>query len=165
MLAAGVVATGLSSPPPSPAVPAPTPTATRAPVVYRPGPLEYLDVALVCEPRTDGRRSLTVSFDLATQGSSQVRVLEVAPLLPLRGLTPSGPVTSGGTCERPGASRAPKTIPIRGARIYTMTFRLPRGCPKPYPVRATYRIDVNGQVMTAEFPVLPDLGMLNFRAC
>jgi hypothetical protein len=167
VLVAGTLLTGLgglsSSPPPAP-VTGPVGPPVAPPAVYRPGPLTYLDVGSVCAPHTGGRRSLTVSFELVNRGGVQVRVLALTPQLPLGGLTPTR-VRSGGTCARPGHASVRRTVLTGAGALYTMSFRLPARCPKAYPVQAAYRIDVNGQEMTAELPILSDLGTVDFTTC
>jgi hypothetical protein len=124
-----------------------------------------LNIGLVCPAITDGRRSLSVSFELVNIGSTSVTVLGVKPLLPLAGLRPVGTTKSGGSCGEPGRNPTGGILFAGQKELFTMMFQLPKNCPKALPVQASVRLRVNQMVGTTTVPVFSDLGSVEFVTC
>jgi hypothetical protein len=128
-------------------------------------PSQKLDLGRICQPVTDGRTSLDVSFYLVNVSTSAVTLMDVEPLLPLAGLRLRGPNRAGGSCEHPGSEAPGGLLAPGGRQLITMRFRLPKTCPQPYPVQARVRLRVNQMVGTTTVPVYADLGAVEFNTC
>ena len=128
-------------------------------------PDRQLGLGRICPAVTDGRKTLAVSFNLVNISHSEVTLMDVKPRLPMGGLRPIAPNTAGGTCEHPD-KKAPGGLLFPGdTKLITMRFRLPKGCPQPYPVQARIDLWVNQMVGTTTVPVYNDLGSVVFDSC
>jgi hypothetical protein len=141
--------------------PQPTSSAPSQPL----DPAKRLVIASTCAPVTDGRKALAVSFELQNVGTIDITLIEVQPVLPLPGLRARGPVTAGGTCERPGSQSPGGLITPGSKQLITMRFRLPPECPAPYPVQVWLRLRANQMVGTTTTPIYNDLGAVHFDTC
>jgi hypothetical protein len=155
-----------------PAVTTPVQTFTAVPLFPAPSvqpvpedPRLALAIGFVCAASTDGRTSLTVSFEVVNISSNDVTVLTVNPLLPLNGLRPVGKATAGGNCARPGSDPVGGLLPAGEQRLFTMRFRLPKECPQPLPVQASVNLRVGQMVGTTTVPIFADLGAVKFDSC
>jgi hypothetical protein len=149
--------------------PTPTPTATATPTPWpiqtvRPGALEYLDIGTVCLVHLEGRRTLSVSFELVNPSWTAVRVLSVQPV-PAGGQRQARATTAGGSCATPGREPAVGSIDSGRSRTFTIAVRLPEKCPQRLPVRVGYRIEVGGQELRARVGVFSNLGSVDFAGC
>jgi hypothetical protein len=124
-----------------------------------------LAVGSVCTT-TDHKRHLSVGFDLSNVDPKQVRVLSVAPSLPVGGLHPAGVVVPGAR-PCPGLSRGSHLVLDQSEHVtIRLKFRLPAECPKPFPVGAYIVVrEGRGRVSTQRILLLSDLGQLSFRSC
>jgi hypothetical protein len=130
-----------------------------------PAPLSYLRVSTICPVVTDGHTSMTVSFVLANPTPATLLLADVRPELPLPGLKPSRPVTSGGTCAHPGTARAKGPLRSGQGKLFTMRFRLPKVCPQFIPVGVAYLIWPGDTRIPQQSMLFSDLAAVDFDTC
>lgn len=127
-----------------------------------------LDASRVCPVKTDGRTTLTVSFELSNPNPEAITVTLLRPTLPLDGLHPRGTTIRTGRCAHPTGKAKPaagQRIKAHQTVLATMTFGLPKECPQPFPVEATVTIAGASGGVTQLMPLLSDLGGVTFATC
>jgi hypothetical protein len=149
------------------------PTASAAPAL----PGTYVRVSRICQPVTDHRHVLTLSFLLTNVADVPVTVSAVQPLLPLGGLDTVSIDIAGGTCSAPEVAPAGLDLPIGDSLLVTFRFLLPATCPQPLPVQVRALV-VSGPASSGnqpgapgvtttrnDLPLFPDLGAIPFDSC
>ncbi len=120
-----------------------------------------------CEPVTDGRDQLEVSFTLINVGGEAVDLTYARPVLPLYGLEDLGTTVSLGHCDDPLLSDTPSHLVAPGESVHIrFTLKLPPDCPQPYPVNAEITVSQgSGDDRRFGVGLYPDLGSLAFTTC
>ncbi len=124
-----------------------------------------LNLGRQCPARIDADSHLLVSFELRNLGTDPVTVTSVKPLLALSGLASAGPITSGGSCERPGSKGVGGLMYSGDKQLFTLRFRMPKQCPQPFPVLTAIKVRVGEMVAQTTAGVYADLGSVSFDAC
>jgi hypothetical protein len=141
--------------------PRPSPSATAATTAV----VNAVTVRQVCEPATDGRTTLDVTFVIENVTTRLLVIDAVTPLLPLDGLRAGGVDYAAGTCERPRPLTGGRVMPPDGGLLVTFHFGLPDTCPQPLPVQATVTVSSTGGFVRDRVSVLNDLGAVAFDTC
>lgn len=158
---AGVAFMVLNGPPP--VEPGPRPGLEAPGLAARPPGV--LSIGAVCPPVTDGPDVLAVSFELQNLSGSPLTLLDVQPVPPAGGLSPTGVVTAGGSCRVPGVDRPGGLLRPEEIQLITLRFDLPAECPQPYPVQVRVGLRAEQMVGTTTAPVRRDLGEVRFDTC
>jgi hypothetical protein len=130
-----------------------------------PNQRQYIGVTLICPAVTDGRKRLAVTFQVSNVSDSDVFVISVRGVLPMRGLRPLGRSTGGGSCAKPAQLMARGLISPQQSQFYTLTFALPKVCPAPYPIQVKIGFKADGFEGTSLSLLLSDLSVLDFDTC
>lgn len=152
--------------------PSQTPSLAPSPAAPNEATSDYLDrsldASLVCPVKTNGRTTLTVTFELFNPNPESVTITLLRPTLPLDGLHPKSTTVRTGSCAHPtGTPKPPPGQRIKPHKtvLVTMTFGLPKECPGPYPVEATVTMAGASGGVTQLMPLLSDLGGIKFATC
>jgi hypothetical protein len=153
------VPSAASSSPPEPADP------TAAVLAQISG---YVSVSQVCAPLTDGRKTLTVRFQLTNATPLDETLMSITPELPMGGLHFQKSQLQRGSCTKPlgkPAAFASQHLPVHGSMLVELQFALPKSCPAPYPVQAVVTVGIGGQPRQDTVALYTDLGSVKFDLC
>ncbi|MDX6211317.1 MAG: hypothetical protein QOF82_404 [Frankiales bacterium] len=156
----------------------PHPSGTLVSDLPGPGALDPTQAALarqtgwvqahdICPIVTDHRASIAITFILENITPVHLTIAKVMPVLPLKGLRPTGVELHYGLCnDRVGSPGLPQPqLGAGGTVLVTLNFALPDSCPAPYPVLLRVIMTIDGQRRVEDLPLLSDLGGVRFDSC
>jgi hypothetical protein len=137
---------------------------TQAVLARRTGWVQAHDI---CPIVTDHRQTIAITFVLENVTPVHLTIAKVMPVLPLKGLRPTGVVLEYGLCNErvPNPGLPEPQLGAGGTVLVTLNFALPDSCPAPYPVLLRVTMTIDGQRRVEDLPLLTDLAGVRFDTC
>jgi len=117
---------------------------------------------------------LQLGVQVTNQSGSTVTLRGVRTVLPLGGLrvvsqqwAPCGALGVSQAQQLPQAAQAQSggSLPPGASAWFTVTVKVLRGCPGPFPVQFTVNYALHGQPVTASLPGFADLSQVPYSGC
>lgn len=108
---------------------------------------------------------LQLGIEIINQSTTSVTLRQVAPVLPLRGLSATTAAWGGCGQLSPMATGADHPLPAGATTWLTVTFDVLVPCPAPLPVFFTVHYAQGGRSGVADLPGFPDLGDVPYTKC